>query len=254
MRNNKGFIAISLIYSFFLVFLIVLLSVVANYAHNRILLNDVKVTIKEKLNDLSEFNPIYLENKTYTLNEVVRYANDNWIVLSNTSRGVRLLLERSLTNQELLAALESSGISCDLIVQENKINMCLPWYSSIFCSYKNATVGQYNEYSWSISVVKKVVDAWFNENALLQKALARGALNQQEFFDRNSNTYKEYIRIPLSGELDSLNNEDISKSTWSLTFKKLDSGKNIISLNEEKSVIAHETKLEIRPIIWVKKG
>ncbi len=41
--NNKGFIAISLIYSFFLVFLITLLAVVSDYAHNRVLLNDVKI-------------------------------------------------------------------------------------------------------------------------------------------------------------------------------------------------------------------
>ena len=102
MKNNKGFIAISLIYSFFLVFLMTLLSIIVDYAHNRILLNDVKKTTQEKLNGLSEFNPIRLENKAYTIGEVVSYADDKWVVIRNNSTSVILMLERSLKNSEML--------------------------------------------------------------------------------------------------------------------------------------------------------
>ena len=49
MKNNKGFIAISLIYSFFLVFLVTLLMIALNYAKNRILTEDEEETL-EKLN------------------------------------------------------------------------------------------------------------------------------------------------------------------------------------------------------------
>lgn len=42
MKKKDGFIAISLIYSFFLVFLALLFSIAMDYSENRILLNDVK--------------------------------------------------------------------------------------------------------------------------------------------------------------------------------------------------------------------
>ncbi len=54
-NNNKGFIAISLIYSFFLVFLVTLLMISASYAKNRVLLNHEKQNIQEYLNDLPGF-------------------------------------------------------------------------------------------------------------------------------------------------------------------------------------------------------
>ena len=48
--NNKGFIATSLIYSFFLVFVAVMASILATYAHNRILVNNVNEGIVDDLN------------------------------------------------------------------------------------------------------------------------------------------------------------------------------------------------------------
>lgn len=48
-NNNKGFIAISIIYSFFLVFLMTLVGILASYSHNRTILNNVKTTIQNNL-------------------------------------------------------------------------------------------------------------------------------------------------------------------------------------------------------------
>lgn len=46
MKNKKGFIAVSIIFSFFIVFLLLLTINLAAYAQNRILLNQVKKDIK----------------------------------------------------------------------------------------------------------------------------------------------------------------------------------------------------------------
>lgn len=51
MKNNKGFISVTVIYAFFLVFLTLMLYIVTNMTVNRNLLNNMKKTIKNELND-----------------------------------------------------------------------------------------------------------------------------------------------------------------------------------------------------------
>ena len=46
MKNNKGFISVTVIYAFFLVFLTLMLYIVTNMAVNRNLLNNMKKTIE----------------------------------------------------------------------------------------------------------------------------------------------------------------------------------------------------------------
>lgn len=60
--NNKGFIATSLIYSFFLVFVAVMASILATYAHNRILVNNVNEGIVDDLNATVESKYLVIEN------------------------------------------------------------------------------------------------------------------------------------------------------------------------------------------------
>lgn len=48
--NNKGFIATSLIYSFFLIFIILFLTIIADYLQDKVLLNTIEKGIKDNLN------------------------------------------------------------------------------------------------------------------------------------------------------------------------------------------------------------
>ena len=48
--NNKGFIATSLIYSFFLIFVTLFLGIIADYLQDKVLLNTIEKGIKEDLN------------------------------------------------------------------------------------------------------------------------------------------------------------------------------------------------------------
>ncbi len=48
-KNKKGFIATSLIYSFFLMFLMILILTVTDYAHNRLVMGELKRSIQEEL-------------------------------------------------------------------------------------------------------------------------------------------------------------------------------------------------------------
>lgn len=88
--NNKGFIATSLIYSFFLIFVTLFLGIIADYLQDKVLLNTIEKGIKEDLNssvgiqdfevgDVLMFNDgISLTNATGICNITdIEYKNSN---------------------------------------------------------------------------------------------------------------------------------------------------------------------------------
>lgn len=247
MKNNKGFIAISLIYSFFLVFLMTLLTIVADFAHNRILLNDVKKTTQEKLNGLSEFNPISLKASTYTAGSSVTYASDTWKVLKDNGNSVTLILNRSLNQTEITTALTSikNKNNGDFTSAQsgNKVRMCLNIYSSLVCSYIGTGVGQSVPYYWDDSVVKKILDEWLLDNALLQKAIQKGTLKSMTFSDGKKSYTNAFIRIPVRNEF---NNANI----WNLTSAGESSKQSLVYIYNTQVNTHNETK-EIKPVIEV---
>ena len=85
MKKN-GFISVTVIYTFFLVFLSLMLYIVTNLVVNRNLLNNMKTTIKNELND-SNFNR-YLINHC---NDLIRmddsYNNSIKEMLADSRNG-----------------------------------------------------------------------------------------------------------------------------------------------------------------------
>lgn len=63
--NNKGFIATSLIYSFFLIFVTLFLTIVADYLQDKVLLNTIEKGIKTDLNNELTINDIPLGSVVY---------------------------------------------------------------------------------------------------------------------------------------------------------------------------------------------
>ncbi len=267
-NNNKGFIAISLIYSFFLVFLVTILMVVMSYAKNRILLNHVKNATQEYLNGLAEFNPVSLENKNYTTEDVVKLGSEMWQVVSDDEGIVTLVLNRDLTNEEITTIITELAIppkeeseeppaevpeETPSLYNEEGTLMCLPYYSPIYCNYESNTV--YNPYTWDTSLVKQIVENWFFKDALLQKGVNRGTIVLMEYQDRESTeaeetakTYNTYVRIPLASEYEAIKNDDI----WYLTSSKLEAGMSYLKQNTT-DVSAHNTNKKIRPVIQIQK-
>lgn len=243
-KNNKGFIAISLIYSFFLVFLVTLLMILANYAHNRVLLSSVKKETQQYLNGLAEFNPVSLENKTYSPNEEVNLAGNTWKVLEDLGNSVKIILSRNLTELEISTALNSKGIGG--AYSGNTILMCLNSYNPLYCNYSSSST--FNEYRWNISLVKIVTDYWLEDSAVLQKAIDTGNLIRQNFSDGRV-TYNDYIRIPLASEYSLINDANI----WYLSFSYRSNGVSYIT-NSSANIAAHTSYLGIRPVLVIKKS
>ena len=63
--HKNGFIATSLIYSFFLIFLAIIANILFSYAHNRILLNNINEGILDDLNEsIKKFDTKYNNNSS----------------------------------------------------------------------------------------------------------------------------------------------------------------------------------------------
>lgn len=256
MKNKHGFIAISLIYSFFLVFLMTLVTILTNYTHNRILLNGVKTKTQEYLNGLSEFNPIGLENKTYNKGDYVFYANTSWKVIKDNGNSVVLIKAVALSSGEIQAAVandkESSfSTSVNRYLNNNTVPMCFPESVGLnVCKYIDNN--DYIPYQWEISIVYKIVNDFLYNNALLQKAQARGTLLPMEFYDNtkeydgSNKKYNEFIRIPTSDEYS-------DSGIWSLTMDSFVPQYGSYIKIGTSSFLAHSTKLAIQPVITVKK-
>lgn len=250
--NNKGFIAISLIYSFFLVFLITLLAVISDYAHNRVLLNDVKQETQEYLNGLAAFNPVYLKNKqneagenvNYEPLEEVTFGADIWQVIQDDGENVTLILKRTLTKEEIDTSLSNVGITS--ASNEEKTLMCLNTYNPVVCNYQDSVV--FNYYSWNISLTKRIVDDWLFNEANLQKAISVGSMQNMTYSD-TIRDYTNYIRIPLSSEFDIINDTN----TWYLTLVSRENGISTIEYGPNL-VTTHDNFRTIRPVINVKKS
>ena len=70
MKNNKGFISVTVIYAFFLVFLTLMLYIVTNMAVNRNFLNNMKKTIVIALLSLSLFGKTYEIVEPHFIDEI----------------------------------------------------------------------------------------------------------------------------------------------------------------------------------------
>ena len=83
MRNNKGFIATALIYSFFLIFCAVVLSYITNNSHNKNLLEKVNEEIRIDLKDKTLADTQIGDNIKLTITHSTLNIDDvNWIVFN----------------------------------------------------------------------------------------------------------------------------------------------------------------------------
>ncbi len=290
MKKKDGFIAISLIYSFFLVFLALLLSIAMEYSENRILLNDVKRETQEYLDGLAEFNPIFIENRGYNLGEEITYAYDKWQVIEDTEESVKVILNRILTLDEIdrafsqiigakttLSDLEKEfyrDVLDSSLLFAGNIQMCLNFDDTIssvqtsYCGYGSST--NYRFYNYGNSVVQDVLNSWYSDNSTLKKAESVGYLQAMDFEDGLSDysgspyVYEQrFIRIPLINEAGVIKNVGGEQLIWYVEgetepFYKPDGSENI---DGGKSYIKKENGRDlatsykgIRPIIIIKKS
>ena len=209
--NKNGFIATSLIYSFFLVFCAVLLSYISISAHNKNLLKNA--------NDKIRFD---IQNKTINNIEVGSSIKLN---LSNSSYNLKNITWELFYNQEGTAEFISSSI----ILSNKDINYINYYLSTLKndCMIDKARVitkqDIYNKIKDNIKDVL-ILKNLLNTTDILGNNVGIG--NTISYLIKEGNDYKKYNYL-------SLGNDNISLSEF--TNSNL-TNSNIISINENENI------------------
>lgn len=274
MVKKNGFIAVSLIYSFFLVFMMIMLSSSIKNAETRQMLQSLKQDIKTSLAKEEEFIITALPLKNYNNGEEVDFGGEKWLVVENKPNSVVLILKRALNKEEVTEALETNANDNDYFNgtcndTSCKVRMCLNKYHSNLCFYQSNS--NYEYYSWERSIGKKVVENWFENHVNLQKACrlqydhltstkicSKDNLIKMAIFDGNK-TSEGYIRLATKNEATlglsswvSNNGGYLAPEAWSLTLNNNTSGKSYIF--DIKGNVRETTEtFTVRPVIEVKK-
>lgn len=129
--NKKGFISVTVIYSFFLIFLTMMMLIIVNMVTNRNLLNNIKKTIKTELSDSNMAN--YLLNRSNELGLVLKNDNSYRYVGSNPNNYIKF-------NNEVYRIIGVIGGRVK-IIRTNTINQV--YSTDGFNDYDLSTVNSY---------------------------------------------------------------------------------------------------------------
>jgi len=267
LKKKHGFIATSLIYSFFLVFLMLMVSILARTANNRILLGAMKEDIKTELNSEAGFIIETIESKTYNFNERVTFANESWLVLKNNTNSVVVVLERSLTQDEVLVALGKNRNTSEFFgtcnVSSCQVRACRNFYAGQeFCYLYSGNTNLYTSPAWNPSmtqiqnqnygktIVSEVVNNWFFTHQGLRRAMQKEKLVSMTFSDGFMNN-TGYIRLPLSNEVSGVQGVIPFHLSNSIGTSN---GRQTRIYNGSVQTVWSYNPAYIRPVIEIKKG
>ena len=289
--NKKGFFAISLIYSFFIVFLALMAAMLAQSVRSRVLVGRVKEDIRS---DLDSSRGLYVNglSEGYMVGDTVFLAGEEWRVLSDNTTSYALILNRALTKTELI---QSTGISLSnsrhaeyygTCSAENscQLRACLNTPSNIeFCYLYTAGGVTYENFhrkpTWKMNlssgelgqnfgttIVSKAVNVWFNNHQGLQRLKnARklvGKENPPYLNDgttlSNNHSITGYVRIPSIEEINNLPilSKNNLKGITPLHVMDLPAGEvriNIFNNTGAITSVYSNTAAYVRPVIEVLK-
>jgi len=248
-------------------------TILVRSVNNRILLNAVKGDIKDYLNGTSTLLIDTIENKTYNPGDTLRYAGEDWQVVSNKAGSVVLILARGLNKVELMDALtlqDKYYTSCDDTVCF--VRGCFNHFEGMGNCYLDETdIGSYIPPVWSPTtdqmeiaidygryIPALAVNLWFNNHNGLSRALEKEKLVEMSFSD-GYNTYpivstdKIYVRLLLDSEVASISSfagtspfHILKTNTTTPTKVKIYDG-SVVDVNSYSGAL-------VRPVIEVKKG
>ena len=241
--NNKGFFAISIVYSFFIVFLALMVAILAQAVNSRVLVSKVKNEIRDDLGNSQGLFVGNIENG-YMLGDTIFLAGEEWVVLKDNGTSYVLILNRVLTKSEIVRSLGLS-LKADFKVEngvtvgydpaeyygtcteESKCSLraCRKTPANVeFCYYYTNDDGHtvfYNKPTWKLdytgtefgtTIVSKAVNVWFDNHQGLQRLKKAqkfvGGATMPNINDNTTlgigNQISGYIRLPYSYEFDGL--------------------------------------------------
>lgn len=177
MKNKNGFIATGLIYSFFLIFLTLFLTVITNHIKNKVSLSYVEEEIKDSLNS-------HKTVRDFELGDLISFVNDCNLVGNDT-------FENNIDNSYVVANIvtnESNELSPKICSDDN--TECLILYSYKLYDSKP-------ENSLTYDNLKIDISTGYLNNTYINKIV-------YNFDKSNSNSYN--LKEGLYAEVNSSNN------------------------------------------------
>ena len=264
--NRKGFIATSIIYAFFLMFLMMMVIILAKSVNNRILVDAVKDDVRDAMDEQDSFVNIVLEDKTYTVGEIVTYAGETWQVLQNKTDSAVLMLNRGLTQTEIetyIRAYANDTVYFGTCTNNNcQVRYCITENKEgEYCYYVNNTINRIPMWNPTIDEIQNQnygrtlpsisTNGWLQNHQYLQRALTEGKLIEMTFNDGLKNT-TSYVRLPLSTEVSG--NTTFASTTPFHTVNAASANQINLYNNGTVSASATTTPAYVRPVIEVIKG
>lgn len=265
MNNKKGFIATSVIYAFFLMFLMMMVIILARSVNNRILVNAVKDDVRDAMEEQDSLVNLVLENKPYTVGEILSYAGESWQVLQNKTASVVLILNRGLTQTEIETYIRAyagdtiyfgtcASDNCQVrycITEDRGGEYCYLNGSSYRIPMWNPTVDEIQNHNYGQTLPSISTNGWFQNHQYLQKAFTDGKLVKMTFHDGFKNT-TGYVRLPLSTEVSG--NISFASITPFHTGNAISVNQINLYNNGTVSASLTTTSAYVRPVIEVVKG
>ena len=290
-KNNGGFIATSLIYSFFLVFALLMAAILATASENRILVNAIKKDIYDNLEAKSAYLVSSMQNKTYTVGESVSFAREDWLVVKDNGSTVTLIMTRGLTVQEMVNTVGRMGTTkneyygtCDATQDGKMQSKCLvrtcrsvnsnstfgQEYCYIYDEEHNnniyrmpsflPTTTEINNQNYGQTIPSKALLDWFSSHTGLQTVLKKEKLVAQTFTTNNGS-----IRYPKTDQKDIyvrfLKQDEIGSFVSKISARpfhllNIIDGKNssVCTVSNAYQSVSVTTPAYILPVIEVKKG
>lgn len=279
-KKNGGFIATSLIYSFFLVFALLMAAILATASENRILVNAIKKDIYDNLEAKSAYLVSNLANKTYSVGEKISFAREDWLVVKDNGTTVTLIMNRGLNLQELTKTVGKMGSTKAEFYGECSLEKCLvrtcqsvtvnSTFGQEYCYFYNnniyrmpsflPTTTEINSQNYGQTITSKALLDWFSNHTGLQTVLKKEKLVAQTFTTNNGS-----IRYPKTGQKDIyvrfLKQDEIGSFVSKISAKpfhllNIIDGKtsSICNVSNAYQSVSVTIPANIVPVIEVKKG
>lgn len=128
--NKKGFVASSILYSFLIVFVALIMTIIANYAHNRVLMNRISDDIKKEVettndNDISGA----IAPEIWAKFTPITYVDNHWIVANSNNKNATWYnyRDKKWANAVLTSELDKNITEGSVISDETVENYGYVW-------------------------------------------------------------------------------------------------------------------------------
>lgn len=143
MRNKNGFIATSILYTFFLVFLSLFVALIANYLHNRILLAKIDETSREKLYGINN-----TKISDLTIGTHIKFKSDDNL-LNSDATWILANIEGSGSIKKYYFISDLTAAKIDVMYKIPEVDKVKKYHTLTVNLYENLQA--HNEYNKAIS-------------------------------------------------------------------------------------------------------